>query len=133
MRVEIFCLCKDVKVNALMHTSLIDIFDSMVAKAEPALIPAFYTMTVIRFRESDEGKHILKYRIRDKTGKDLAAPKTEVIDISEIPHPSMSVVVRNYIPPALFHFGEYSFSIECEGKQIAETSLYISLGSLSSS
>lgn len=125
MQIEIFCLCKAAPANEQMQPSVIDIFDSVFAKGEPALFGAFLVALCVRIYREDTGQHSFSVSCKDKSGKVFLGPIRDIVDISRPSIESTMFFTSYGVPAGPWRLGTYEFSIEIDGKQCARTPLYV--------
>ena len=128
MRIESFCLCRSVAVKGNNSIDLIGIFDHMAALGEPILSQPFVVAAIIRFFSSESGSHRFQIVTKNGAGTTLAS-STEIVSISNLPTESLVQLISCRMGPTGLKFGRYDFSIEQNGKSLAKTVLYVSLGS----
>jgi hypothetical protein len=107
---------------------LVDIFDSKVAAGEPVLSEAFIAVALIRFYRTEPGVYRFQFLVKERSGKVLVN-STEIVSVSDLPAESTVFCLQCRMGQAGLRFGEYEFSIESDGKQLACTPLYVIQGS----
>jgi hypothetical protein len=105
--------------------SLLGIFDTKTAMGEPALISPLVIAASIRFYRADRGKKTIQVFCRDKQGQLLFAPSPDVINVTDFQHDSTVSHHQYRTEKVVLTFGDYQFSIECDGKKLAMTPLYV--------
>jgi hypothetical protein len=130
MQIEIFCLCQNVRINALQQPTLINIFDSFTASQEPVWIGPFHVVASIRFFHAEKINAHFDFVVKEHEGKELVR-STEIISIIERPQPTTTYFLQSVMARNPVKFGRYNFSIEQDGKSLASTVLFVQQGNIS--
>jgi hypothetical protein len=131
MQIEIFCLCNDIRAVRNQY-SVIGCFDTLWAKGEPVMVGPFFVAVAIRFYRKGRGNRTLTVFCRDKDGASLLPSVPDTRAILDFPNESTVLFYPCAMGRTGLKFGSYQFSIECDGKQLAHTPLYVVRESTSS-
>lgn len=130
MQIEVFCLCKAAPVNSVNQPTIVDIFDTKMGLGEPVMVESFLLAVSLRWYRTDEGQHSFRVTCADEAGTILLGPIIDIVSFSQLVTDSTTFFNTYVAPSALLPFGKYVFSIEVDGRQLAHTPLYVSLGTI---
>ena len=124
MRVEIFCCCQSVKSDGPFR-NLNGVFSLIASPSERVILPPFVVVAAIRIEPQERGTYAFRFVVKDSNGTVLTVTENQETEMSYQNDTSGVFWFQHQIPRAELRYGEYRFSIERSGKQLAETRLRI--------
>jgi len=108
------------------HVSLIDIFDSVTTPGAGAIMEQFTVVSAMWISKGETGQHRFSFLFKDWDGNLIIPASTEIVQIASFSAPSTNYYLQCVMGAGgLLRVGEYSFSLESEGKTLAQTPLYV--------
>lgn len=128
MHVQYVALCDQVIISADGKSSLIGVFDHVVAESVPLTLPRVAFAGRILFTTDEVGrKYQVNVKITDPNGVELGTPGGE-IDLPTAPPGVDSLAVDVPMVFDLFGigaYGRYSFVLQVDGKAVAGAQLTV--------
>jgi len=101
-----------------------EIFDSVTAAQEPVWVGPFIVVASVRFFREEKINARFDFVLHEHQGKELVR-STEIISITDRPQPSTTYLLQCVMARNRVNFGRYDFSIEQDGKSLANTVLWV--------
>jgi len=126
MNVEVMALCEAAN-DSQGKLNLLGAFDSIWARAMPAVHAACAVAIRMRFAQTESGEHRVAIHIIDEDGQMAFQPVDGKIQVNVRPEDGSAVanIVLNIHGLRFEHYGEYSVNLMVDGEEAATLPLFV--------